>query len=166
MVRLFLVVLGGRVDGCHIELHDVRFVAGATIEDTLPQLREQWFGRRRGLHIDSWLALDGVAGWRLQLHRQPYAGPERLWFVNGGGYDPAALAELHSFSLLVASSRQAARAQARAQLLPGARLRHVDDIHPIVQVDGWQLHLSADAEAGATPLRPDWFGYRRIDQVD
>ncbi len=97
MVRLFLVVLGGRVDGCHIELHDVRFVAGATIDDTLPQLREQWFGRRRGLHIDSWLALDGVAGWRLQLRRQPYAGPERLWFVNGGGYDPAALAELHSF---------------------------------------------------------------------
>jgi hypothetical protein len=35
-----------------------------------------------------------------------------------------------------------------------------------VQVDGWQLHLSADPGAAATPLRPDWFGYRRIDQVD
>jgi hypothetical protein len=46
-MQLFLVVLGGRIDGCHIELHDVRFVVGASIDDTLPQLRQQWFGYRR-----------------------------------------------------------------------------------------------------------------------
>jgi hypothetical protein len=38
-MQLFLVVLGGRIEGCHIELHDVRFVVGTSIEDTLPQLR-------------------------------------------------------------------------------------------------------------------------------
>ena len=30
--KLFLVVLGGRIDGCHVELHDVRFVVGSSIE--------------------------------------------------------------------------------------------------------------------------------------
>ena len=50
--QLFLVVLGGRARGCRIELHDVRFVAGRSIDDTLPELRRQWFGRREGLHLD------------------------------------------------------------------------------------------------------------------
>ena len=50
---LFLVVLGGRTARSHIELHDVRFVAGYTIDDTLPELRRQWFGRREGLHLDA-----------------------------------------------------------------------------------------------------------------
>jgi hypothetical protein len=86
--RLFLVVLGGRIDGCHIEQHDVRFVAGASIDDTIPQLREQWFGRRRGLHIDSWVVVEAVAGWRVELRPEPFEGPQRLWFVNGGGYQP------------------------------------------------------------------------------
>ncbi|MCP9784110.1 hypothetical protein KBY83_12430 [Cyanobium sp. WKJ7-Wakatipu] len=35
--ELFLAVLGGRAPGCHIELHDVRFVAAATIEGALPE---------------------------------------------------------------------------------------------------------------------------------
>ena len=47
------MVLGGRTDRSLIELHDVRFVAGRCIEDTYSELRRQWFGRRRGLHLDS-----------------------------------------------------------------------------------------------------------------
>ena len=46
--QLFLVVLGGRTATSHIELHDVRFVAGASIDDTIQELRRQWFGRRGG----------------------------------------------------------------------------------------------------------------------
>jgi hypothetical protein len=53
---------------------------GTSIEETLPQLRQQWFGRRRGLHIDSWR----------------------------GGYDPNQLAEQHAFGLVVATSAPAA----------------------------------------------------------
>ena len=36
VAKLFLVVLGGRIDGCQVELHDVRFVVGPTIETTIP----------------------------------------------------------------------------------------------------------------------------------
>jgi len=168
---LFLVVLGGRIDGCHIELHDVRFVVGASIEDTLPQLRQQWFGRRRGLHIDSWVAVRAVAGWRVELGPGPSAGPERLWFVNRGGYDPRQLAEQHAFALVVATTAQAAKAKARSLKVPGGDLQpHTDDLHaiddclPITLLEGWHVHLIADAAAPAQPLVPDWFGYRRIDR--
>jgi hypothetical protein len=140
-MQLFLVVLGGRIDGCHIELHDVRFVVGASIEDTLPQLRQQWFGRRRGLHIDSWVAVRAVGGWRVELGGGPSAGPEKLWFVNRGGYDPSQLAEQHTDDL-----------------------HAIDDCLPITLLEGWHVHLIADASVPAQPLVPDWFGYRRIDR--
>jgi len=128
---LFLVVLGGRLPQAHIELHDVRFVVGATIEDTLPELRRQWFGARRGLHLDSWLRVRFVDGYRVELRPEPFAGPERLWFVNMGGYDPSQLAEQHAFGLVVATSPQAARAAASRRLLPGAVQRHKDDLHGV-----------------------------------
>jgi len=182
---LFLAVLGGRVAQAHIELHDVRFVVGATIEDTLPALRRQWFGARRGLHLDSWMAVRFVDGFRVELRAEPFTGPERLWFVNMGGYDPAQLSEQHAFGLFVATSPQAARAAARRLLLPGALERHKDDLHGVEGSLGegqdclavqatldlgagsagrggqrWAVHLIADGRQ--QPQRPDWYGYRPI----
>jgi hypothetical protein len=177
---LFLVVLGGRIAGAHIELHDVRFVAGASIDDTLPALRRQWFGARKGLHLDSWMAVRFVDGYRVELRPEPFAGPERLWFVNMGGYDPQQLAELHAFGVFVATSPQAAKAAARRRFLPEALERHKDDLHGVetaltdgvddcmeVQLTfaadpagGWAVHLIPDGRE--QPQIPDWFGYRLI----
>jgi hypothetical protein len=177
---LFLVVLGGSIGGAHIELHDVRFVLGASIDDTLPALRRQWFGARKGLHLDSWMAVRFVDGYRVELRPEPFAGPERLWFVNMGGYDPQQLAELHAFGLVVATSPQAAKAAARRRFLPAALERHKDDLHGVeaaltdgvddcleVQLslgadpaDRWTLHLIPDGRE--QPQVPDWFGYRLI----
>ena len=185
---LFLVVLGGRVPAAHIEQHDVRFVVGTTIEDTLPELRRQWFGARRGLHLDSWMAVRFVDGFRVELRPEPSMAPERLWFVNMGGYDPAQLAELHAFGLFVATSAQAAKAAARRRLLPDALERHKDDLHEVALAGDDQaepdaalavqdcLQLGLEAGAGAQeclnihliadgsqqPQRPDWYGYRPI----
>ena len=185
---LFLVVLGGRIAGAHIELHDVRFVAGTSIDDTLPQLRRQWFGARKGLHLDSWMTVRFVDGYRVVLRPEPFAGPERLWFVNMGGYDPRQLAELHAFGLFVATSPQAAKAAARRRLLPEVLERHKDDLHGVEPalaggVDDClevQLSLADPAAAAAAgegprwlavhlipdgreqPQVPDWFGYRLI----
>lgn len=180
-MQLFLVVLGGRSRGCHIEQHDVRFVAGERIDDTLPELRRQWFGLQRGLHLDSWMRIEQVEGWQVVLRREPFGGPQRLWFVNVGGYDPACMAELHAFGLFIAPSARSAAARAKRHLLSGVIQPHKDDVcaveHsgeldnllPIERLHGWHVHLvppqpGASAEETAwQPLRPDWFGYQRID---
>ena len=59
-MKLFLVMLGGRSRGCHIEQHDVRWVVGDSIDDTLPELVRQWGGLRRGLHLDSYRMVNRV----------------------------------------------------------------------------------------------------------
>lgn len=183
---LFLVVLGGRTASSHIELHDVRFVAGHGIEDTFAELRRQWFGARQGLHLDAWMAVRAIDGWSVRLQRRPPgktgetpagAGPPppRLWFVNLGGYSPDSLAELHQFGLVVASSAQAARASVRHRWLPGALEQHKDDLHsiddclaieqlPLIpgEDEPWQVQLQPHPQGLSQPQRPDWFGYRPI----
>ena len=94
--KLFLVVLGGRIEGCHVELHDVRFVVGSSIEATIPELQRQWVGRRRGLHLDSWMQVRQIDGYAVSLAQEPSHSVEKLWFVNVGGYNPCELLELHN----------------------------------------------------------------------
>jgi hypothetical protein len=171
---LFLVVLGGRAPGCHIELHDVRFVAGATLEATIPELRRQWFGRREGLHLDAYMAVRAVDGWAVRLGCEPAAPrPERLWFVNLGAYRPDSLAELHQFGLVVARSPQAAKAAAKRQWLRGAMQQHkddlcaVDDCLEIGQLEllggeRWHVQLEPHPDGLSQSQVPDWFGYRPI----
>ncbi|MGB5136252.1 MAG: DUF1543 domain-containing protein [Prochlorococcaceae cyanobacterium] len=171
---LLLVVLGGRAPGCHIELHDVRFVAGTTIEAAIPELRRQWFGRREGLHLDAYMAVRAVDGWAVTLRREPGAPRrERLWFVNLGAYHPDSLAELHHFGLVVARSHQAAKAAARRQWLREALQQHTDDLCAvdeclaIEQLDllageRWHVQLEPHPEGLGQTQVPDWFGYRPI----
>ena len=171
---LFLVVLGGRTATSHIEVHDVRFVAGTTVDDTIPELKHQWFGRREGLHLDSVMAVRAIDGWSVQLVREPAPlRPERLWFVNLGAYRPDCLAELHHFGLVVARSPQGAKAAAKRQWLAGVLQQHKDDL---VAVDDclaleqlellggerWHVQLMPHPEGLSQPQRPDWFGYRPI----
>ena len=117
---LFLVVLGGRTATSHIELHDVRWVVGTSIENTIPTLRQQWFGLQSGLHIDSYKAIEHVDGYAIELIQRrvdctqqqqasPTAMNDQLWFINLGGYDQDSLQELHQFGLVVAPSKQAAK---------------------------------------------------------
>ena len=178
---LWLAVLGGRTATSLIEVHDVRFVAGTTIDETIPELRRQWFGRREGLHLDAYMAVRVVDGWAVTLGRDLAAPrPERLWFVNLGAYCPDSLAELHHFGLVVASSPQAAKATAKAsakrQWLRGALQQHKDDlcavddclaIEQLALLDGgrWHVQLTPHPEGSSQPQVPDWFGYRRIDRI-
>ncbi|KZR93410.1 hypothetical protein MITS9509_00705 [Synechococcus sp. MIT S9509] len=184
--KLFLVVLGGRIDDCHIELHDVRWVVGANIEETIPKLRQEWFGLTTGLHIDSYKAIQHVDGYTIELIERNEeenskqttslnTKNEKLWFINLGGYDRNSLQELHQFGLVVAPSKQAAKTRARQRWLNTALQVHKDDLHsiinlgavddclPIFQLEGWQILLKAEPEITDTELKPDWFGYWRID---
>ena len=183
---LFLVVLGGRTATCHVELHDVRWVVGSCIEDTIPALKREWFGLQKGLHVDSYKAITHVDGFAVRplpaapmpdkllisANTQPV---DRLWFVNLGGYKCESLQEQHQFGLVVARSQQAAKARAKARWLKGSLQVHKDDLHgiesigdvddclPIDGIGGWRISLQSVPNPQETDLKPDWFGYWRID---
>ncbi len=181
---LFLVVLGGRVDRCNIELHDVRWVIGNKIEETYNQLRAEWFGNKKGLHIDSYIAIKYIDGYEILItHKGNELIPEdlnnnmKLWFVNLGAYSPECLQEQHQFGLIIANSRNNAIVKAKKRWLLSNEYTHKDDIYElnssqyidqlnlIENLGNWHIKLKPDPNNRSQDLKPDWYGFKRIDNV-
>lgn len=170
--NLFLAYIGGTAPGANIELHDIRFVLGKEMEDTYDIIRRQWFGTQKGLHLDSFVHLHHVDGYRIHLvSEQPeQRSNKQLYFVNFGGYFTNQLAEYHDFTLVVADSPAAAKQQARAKVsqagLAGAELIHKDDLLAVDDclcldlIDNHFVTLEFDGQQQA--LVPDWKGYQPL----
>lgn len=145
---LFVVMLGGKHPRAKIEVHDVVFAIADSLEATYPQLRQGWFGAPAGLHIDAWMRVDGVDGWKVELSPlAPLPGSPRLYFINLGGYEANTFGEAHHYLLVVAQDKNQAKSRARQHMLKHWHQAHtdalldVDDCLPIDQVSGRYIHL-------------------------
>ena len=150
--KLFAVYLGGRSRRCNTELHDVVFVAGESIETSYERLMDKWFGDPLRLHIDSWLELRIVDGYRIVLRPHPPAPGNKLYFINLGAYLPGQFTEVHANAFAVATSDVEVKQRAKAELLKGAQSVHTDDLFDIDdcleinEVDGQHIHLERTSE--------------------
>jgi len=147
--RLFAVYLGGRAPRATIELHDMVFVAGDSIEDCYAQILDKWFGTPGRVHIDSVLELDIVDGWKIELVKAPSAHKEKLFFVNLGAYNSIDFTELHAANFHVAAEESQAKAAALATHFTGGvtephkdDLLEVDDCLAIDGAGGWHVKLT------------------------
>lgn len=131
-MKLFAIYIGGEHERANIELHDMRFVAAPSIHDTYDRLRQQWWGIPKSLHIDCWAELDQVDGYEVTLRPEPFTGPERLYYVNLGGYAPGEFAELHKNMFLVAGDLSKAKARA-LKSVRGWDQAHRDDVYEAEQ---------------------------------
>ena len=188
-IFLFLVVLGGTAKKANVELHDVRWVIGSKIEDTYEVLRKDWFGTLNGLHIDSYKKINYVDGYKINLknienkkirNNKPVigiSGKKNLYFVNIGGYDPSSMQEKHEFGLVVASSSLEAKNKAKSKWLNSCKKKHKDNIHSlrnlfsldncqiIKKIDNWEIELFLEDNLVKETNYPDWYGYKKIDNV-
>ncbi len=164
-------------------MHDVRWVLGESIDDTFPELREQWLGRRSGLHIDSYKRIQYVDGYKVTVYKSnkdtsmtPKIEDKSLWFINLGGYDPNKMYEEHVFTLVVAKNAIDAKKKARKNWESNLKNKHnddysgikefelIDDIHSIKKIKNWEIKLISDPKGRSESLIPDWYGYMRIDK--
>jgi hypothetical protein len=167
MPKLFAVYLGGNAAGSNIELHDVQFVVGETIEETYGDLLRQWYGVPDGLHLDSYMPLEVVDGHRVTLSRTKKAHRNALFFVNLGAYRPGVFGEYHANKFIVAMDAAAVKQRARAELMQnwGSPV-HKDDLFELdecvkVSAQGWHIHLEpADEPRNPQPIN----GYHVIPQ--
>ena len=182
-LSLFIVVLGGRTLKSNIEMHDVRWVLGESIEDTFHELRKQWFGNKQGLHIDSYKRVKYVDGYKIVISKatknksiDSKSEDESLWFINLGGYDPKKMYEEHEFTLVVAKKAIDAKRKAKKNWKSNFKKKHnddysdinnfeqVDDVHSIKRIRSWEIKLISDPEERSEEIIPDWYGYMRIDK--
>ncbi len=146
--KLFVVMLGGTHPQAKVELHDVVFAIGESLQAVYPQLRRQWFGEPRGAHVDSWLEVDGVDAWQVRFSDTPPAeGAPRLFFINLGGYEAGVFGESHRYLLVVAADKAEAKRKGKLQADASWDKPHtdalydVDDCIPVDAVDGRHVVL-------------------------
>ena len=182
-LSLFIVVLGGRSLKGNIEIHDVRWVLGGSIEDTFPELRKQWIGKKNGLHIDSYKRIKYVDGYKIVISKSNNKNSisskkegESLWFINLGGYHPKKMYEEHEFTLVVAKKAIDAKRKAKKNWESNLKSKHnddysginnfeeIDNLHPIKKIKNWEINLISDPEERSDKIIPDWYGYMRIDK--
>lgn len=146
-MKLFAIYIGGEHERANIELHDMRFVVAPSITDTYDELRRQWWGTPKSLHIDCWAELDQIDGYDVILRPEPFDGPERLYYVNLGGYAEDEFLEKHKNVFVVADSLPKAKARALKSAAVW-REPHRDDLYEAEQaialsgsVRGQNLHV-------------------------
>lgn len=102
--------IGGNCGNSNIELHDVRFSIGESPEDCYDDLRRQWWGEPKSLHVDCWGAVEQADGFDVTVTTNPPPNiSASLFFVNLGGYDPSEFGELHRNILLVVADAKEAK---------------------------------------------------------
>lgn len=156
--KLLAVYLGGRAPRCNTELHDVVFVVGESVEACYERLMDKWFGDPLRLHIDAWVELGVVDGYRISLQPHPPVGGKKLYFINLGAYLPGQFTELHANAFVVATNEADVKKRAKGELLRGTQSVHTDDLYDIddcleiAEVDGQHIHLEPTPEN--IPLAP------------
>jgi hypothetical protein len=151
--KLFAVFLGGRAPKCNTELHDVVFVVGESIEATYESLMDKWFGDPTRMHIDSWMELRIVDGYRISLGAASAPQDRRLYFINLGAYLPGQFTELHANAFVVAADEHEVKSRAKGELLRGTQSVHTDDLYDIddcleiAEVDGHHIWLEPTTDS-------------------
>lgn len=129
--RLFAVLLGGNPPGTGVEVHDVVFTVGPTLEATREQMLAAWFAGGPAPHVDSWMELDVVDGARIALCPAPVTAPASggrdLWHVYLGYYESgsAGFMEGHESVFVIAADAADAKARAKRAARRAALAEHV-----------------------------------------
>ena len=151
--KLLAVYLGGRAARCNTELHDVVFIVSESVEAAYEKLMDKWFGDPLRIHIDSWMELRVVDGYRISLQPQPSTQGLKLFFINLGAYAPGQFTELHANAFVVAANEADVKKRAKGELLRGAQSVHTDDLYDIddcleiAEVDGQHIRLEPTSES-------------------
>lgn len=169
-MKLYAIYVGGEVEGGNIEVHDMRFVAASSLQETYADLAKQWWGKPNSLHIDCWAEITQADGYDVSLRPEPFVGSLKLYYVNMGGYDNSQFTELHRNLFVVAENITEAKRRAKASIT-GWDQPHRDDMYEADQAfclsdntEGKRLHIHLTP---AEFLKPLAFTcrYIRLDKI-
>lgn len=164
--KLFIFYLGGKIDKCNIEIHDVIFVVGQTDIEIANKIKEKWIGNIKSLHIDSWFMIENVDGFDIEVNQNVLGSKSNsLFFVNLGYYLQGIFGESHFMTLTVAKSRAEAIKIARNKLFANHQMLHTDNIYDIdeciklEQIDNYHISLKY---TGTTKSNIITNGYQKL----
>ena len=138
-LKLFMILLGCKPPGRHIEQHDIFFGIARKVKDLTHDINEFWPEAAGKIHIDAWREVTVVEGNRINVTHKTadiQRKPEKLFFINLGGYQKGSFEEQHYFLLTVSENKASATKQAKSTEFFkhnqfGCAVTHVDDLYGI-----------------------------------
>ncbi|WP_428329762.1 DUF1543 domain-containing protein [Mucilaginibacter sp.] len=149
-LKLYMILIGCRPKGRHVEQHDIFFGIAASLKDLIPEMRAFWREAADNIHIDAWREVNVVDGYQLKISLktdeadEPIAGQKKLFFINLGGYQENKFEEQHYTVLTVKDTRLAAYKEAKQTLFYQHNhferaTSHIDDKYGIDVDDLYQI---------------------------
>lgn len=149
---LYMVLLGAIPHGRLTEQHDIFFGIGTSLQSLKADMYTFWPDAGQ-LHIDSWREVNYVSGYHIDIvPKEENTAPEKLFFLNLGGYKPGDIEEYHYKMLAVAETMGKAIKQSKQTAFykhygfKGAESHidekyglDVDDLHKVEDVLSAQL---------------------------
>lgn len=148
-LKLFMLLLGCKPPGRHVEQHDVFFGIANSLSELVPEIKAFWPEPEK-IHIDAWREVTAVDGHRVSIINKGEVSHTsadlmmKLFFVNLGGYQPNKFEEQHYIVLSVKPDRAAAFKAAKETLFfqhnhfVGAS-SHIDDKYGIDVDDLYEI---------------------------
>ena len=186
MLKLYMVLLGCKPKARFTEQHDIYFDVGYSLKDLVTGIINSWPEAPK-IHIDAWREVTEVEGYAIKviektpsLERAPQQ-PEKLFFLNLGGYKKDEFEEYHYKILAVGKEKSAAIRQAKESTFykhtgfTGANshiddkygvdvddLYEIEDIIPAAIKEKYTLHILPRAAAG----KDEWhLGYTILSKL-
>ncbi|MEI9920178.1 MAG: DUF1543 domain-containing protein [Bacteroidota bacterium] len=165
-LKLFMILLGSKAPGRHVEQHDFFFGIARSLKDLVPAMKAFWPEAGDKIHIDGWREVTMVDGYRVSIHTREEdvpASPMKLFFINLGGYQENKFEEQHYVVLTVKADRAIAFAEAKQSLFfktnsfEGAN-SHIDDKYGVDVDDLYQIEdilTNVDKDKFQIVLTPD-----------
>lgn len=145
-LKLFMILLGSKAPGRHVEQHDFFFGIATSLKELIPEINAFWPEAAGKIHIDGWREVNAVDGYQVKIAPAAEATEtgKKLFFVNLGGYQPNRFEEQHYVVLTVKEDRAAAFKEAKQTTFfkhnhfEGAT-SHIDDKYGIDVDDLYQI---------------------------
>ena len=158
-LKLFMLLLGSKAPGRHIEQHDFFFGIAHSLQELIPEIKAFWPEAGDNIHIDGWREVSVVDGYTVNIVANDSANTndehKKLFFINLGGYQENRFEEQHYVILTVKEDKAKAFREAKETLFfknnhfTGAN-SHIDDKYGI-DVD--DLYEIADILSPAQKLK-------------
>lgn len=134
-LKLFMVLIGCKPEGRHIEQHDVYFGIAHELKELIPEFIGFWPETNGKMHVDGWREVSQVDGQTITIIprlAKKNSFSHQLYFINLGGYKKDEFEEFH-YKMIIASSDKGTAIQTAKQTAFfkhthfGGANSHIDD---------------------------------------
>ena len=190
--KLYMILLGCRPSGRHVEQHDFFFGIAPSLKELVPEIKSFWPDALESIHIDGWREVTRVDNYEIKIVLKENSeltsaveNPNALFFINLGGYQANQFEEKHYVMLSVNKDHaQAIKAAKQTLFFKTSTIRttkganahiddkfgiDVDDIYKIEEIlsPGQKEKFQLEIALSSSPLPEDeiHLGYFKLDKL-